>query len=333
MNRRQVRLGRFVIARPGPRTKGLLAVAVMAVCLAPPLGTSAPGTPAAAAPLQTDALPFGFTDSPVASVPAPVAVRALPDGTVAVLGKAGTVHIVRGGSLVTPPALTLGGVCANNERGLLGIAADANFTTNGFVYLYYTYVAPDLPGDCANRVSRFTLSGDVIDPGTEVVLVDKISSVGGNHNGGDLEIGKDGFLYISIGDAGSNPRGSSATMAAAQDLSLLNGKILRVDPATGGPAPGNPFSGLGTDSCRVRGNTADTPLTTCQEIYAYGLRNPWRFASIPTRRACASSSTMSARALARRSTRASPAPTTDGTAARASARRVRTHRAIRRHRG
>ena len=284
MDRQQVRLGRFVISRPGQRALGLLAIAAMAITLAPALVNSAPGlptssVPATAAPLSTEALPFAFSDIAVASVSAPVAVRALPDGTVAALGKAGTLHIIRGGSLVSPPALTLAGVCAQSERGLLGIAPDANFTTNGFVYLYYTHVEPDLPGDCANRVSRFTLDGDTTDPASEVVLVDKISSVAGNHNGGDLEIGKDGYLYISVGDAGSNPRGGGGT--AAQDLSLLNGKILRVDPATGGPAPGNPYSGFGTDSCRVRGNTPETPLTTCQEIFAYGLRNPWRFAFDP----------------------------------------------------
>ena len=155
------------------------------------------------------------------------------------------------------------------------------FTTNGFVYLYYTHVDASMPGGCANRVSRFTMTGDTIAPGSEVVLIDKISSNAGNHNGGDLEIGKDGYLYVSVGDAGANPRTTTATVGAAQDLSLLNGKILRVDPATGGPAPGNPFMGPGTESCRVRGNTDSTPTTTCQEIFAYGLRNPWRFAFDP----------------------------------------------------
>ena len=127
-------------------------------------------------------------------------------------------------------------------------------------------------------------AGDRIDPASEVVLVDGISSVAGNHNGGDLEIGKDAMLYVAVGDAGRDPRGDSGSAGAndaAQDLSLLNGKILRVDPATGGPAPGNPYSGPGTASCRTRGNTAATPATTCQEIFASGFRNPWRFAFDP----------------------------------------------------
>ena len=230
------------------------------------------------------ALPYGFRDDLVATVSAPTTVRRLPTGVVAVLGKAGSVHLVREGRLVPTPALTLTDVCTQSERGLLGIAAAPDLATSGAVYLYATRVDPSAPGGCVNRVSRFTMSGDTIDPSSEVVLVDGISSVNGSHNGGDLEIGTDGMLYIAVGDAGRDPRGDSGSAGAndaAQDLSLLNGKVLRVDPATGGPAAGNPYSGPGTASCRTRGNTASTPTTTCQEIYASGFRNPWRFAFDP----------------------------------------------------
>ncbi len=236
-----------------------------------------PVTPAAA-------LPFGYSDVLVGTVPTPVAVRRLPTGVVAVLGKTGTVHLVRDGAVLPTPALVLADVCAQSERGLLGIAAAPDLASTGFVYIYATRAAPAAPGGCVNRVSRFTITGDTIDPATEVVLLDGISSVAGNHNGGDLDIGKDGMLWISVGDAGRDPRGDSGSAGAndaAQDLSLLNGKILRIDPATGGPAPGNPYSGDGTAPCRVRGNTPTTPTTTCQEVYASGLRNPWRFAFDP----------------------------------------------------
>ncbi len=249
-------------------------VAVASMAIVPVLS---PATPVAA-------LPFGYSDVLVGNTPAPVAVRRLPTGVVAVLGKAGTVHLVRDGAVVPTPALTLVDVCSQSERGLLGIAAAPDLAITGFVYLYATRVAPSAPGGCVNRVSRFTMTDDVIDPASEVVLVDGVSSVAGNHNGGDLEIGQDGMLWITVGDAGRDPRGDSGSAGAndaAQDLSLLNGKILRVDPTTGGPAPGNPYSGPGTESCRVRGNTASTPTTTCQEIYASGLRNPWRFAFDP----------------------------------------------------
>lgn len=230
------------------------------------------------------ALPFGFTDEAVGTAPLPVAVRRLPTGVVAVLGKAGTVHLVRNGAVSPTPALSLNDVCSQSERGLLGIAAAPDLATTGHVYLYATRVAAEAPGGCVNRVSRFTMAGDVIDPASEVVLIDGISSVGGNHNGGDLEIGADGMLYVAVGDGGRDPRGDSGSAGAndaAQDLSLLNGKVLRVDPATGGPAPGNPYTGPGTASCRTRGNTPSTPTTVCQEIFASGFRNPWRFAFDP----------------------------------------------------
>jgi glucose/arabinose dehydrogenase len=125
------------------------------------------------------------------------------------------------------------------------------------------------------------MSGNTINPASEQVLLDNISSVNGNHNAGDIEIGRDGFLYIATGDAGGDPRDPSSTGAnndAALDRSLLNGKILRIDRFTGAPAVGNPLSGAGTVACGSRGNTVSTPLTLCQEIFAWGLRNPYRFA-------------------------------------------------------
>ena len=272
----------FLVPRRRPHDVGhrrrSIRFAAIAIALAlGALPVLAPATPAAA-------LPFGYSDLLIGTVPNPVGIRRLPTGVVAVLGKTGTVHLVRDGAVLPAPALTLADVCAQSERGLLGIAAAPDVATTGFVYLYATRMAPTAPGGCVNRVSRFTMTGDTIDPASELVLLDGISSVAGNHNGGDLEIGKDGMLWISVGDGGRDPRGDSGSAGAndaAQDLSLLNGKILRVDPTTGGPAPGNPYSGAGTASCRVRGNTPATPTTTCQEIYASGLRNPWRFAFDP----------------------------------------------------
>ncbi len=226
-------------------------------------------------------VPAGFTDVQVATPGASTGIVGLPDGTVVVLVQSGSVQLIRGDAMLPNPALRMSLFpCNGGERGLLGVAVDPNFKVNGYLYLYFTHPA-SAPGGCVNRASRFTMTGDAIDPNSEVVLVDNISSEAGNHNGGDLEIGGDGFLYISVGDAGADPRKDSSPNDAGQDLTLLNGKILRVVPSTGDPAPGNPISGPGTASCRVRGNLPSTPTTFCQELYAWGLRNPFRFAFDP----------------------------------------------------
>ena len=222
-----------------------------------------------------------FTDSVVGSISSPTTVVGLPDGRAVVLAKGGTVRIVSGGAVLPTAALTRT-VCSDSEQGMLGFAIDPNFGDNGYVYLYYTRPNAFAPGGCVNRASRFTMTGNTINSGSETVLVDNIASEAGNHNGGDLEVGNDGYLYISVGDGGCNPRNSgqcAGANPAAQDLSLLNGKILRVDRNTGFAAPGNPYTAIaGTADCRVRGNAPSTPTTICKELFAWGLRNPWRFA-------------------------------------------------------
>lgn len=224
-------------------------------------------------------VPPGFTATDLADLDSPTAVEWLPNNQLAVLEQDGRLLLGQSTGWTLTTALDLD-VCAGSERGLLGLAPDPGFLGNGFIYLYFTRTEPSAPGGCVNRVSRFTMLNNTVDRATELVLIDNISSVNGNHNGGDLEFGTDGFLYIAVGDAGRDPRGDSGTAGsnnAAQDLSLLNGKVLRVT-STGAPAPGNPFTGSDTVACGSRGNTPTTPNTTCREIWAYGLRNPYRFA-------------------------------------------------------
>ena len=213
-------------------------------------------------------------DSPTAIAPI------LSTGRALILEKGGAVRVMQSDATVlAADALTLG-VCTGSEQGLLGAAVSRNFASDGFVYLYYSRDA----GNCSsssgrfNRVSRFTMSGNTISPASEVVLLDNMAIPAGNHNGGDLEIGNDGDLYVSVGDGGSNPRGSGPS--AAQDLSLLNGKILRITTSGGVPAD-NPLVGaVNAQSCATAGIAA--PGTAeCTEIYASGLRNPFRFAFDP----------------------------------------------------
>jgi glucose/arabinose dehydrogenase len=249
-----------------------------AIVLAAAIG-ALPGATAGASPagLQDVALPTPAANplsSPTAVVPI------LDSGRALVLEKGGAVRVLQAdGTMLATDALALN-VCTDSEEGLLGAAVDPGFASNGFVYLYYTHNA----GNCAsstgrfNRVSRFTMTGDTIEAASELVLLDNMNIPAGNHNGGDLHVGNDGDLYVSVGDGGTNPRGSGPS--AAQDLSLLNGKILRITTSGGVPAD-NPFVGAsGAASCATAGISASIS-TKCTEIYDYGLRNPFRFAFDP----------------------------------------------------
>ena len=151
---------------------------------------------------------------------------------------------------------------AGNEEGLLGLAFDPAFAENGHFYVYYTASRPR-----RSVVSRFSLSaGDAnrADPDSELVFLE-VEQPYRNHNGGHLAFGPDGMLYVGLGDGGSSgdPRGNG------QDTSTLLGSILRIDVSAldelGSYAapPDNPFAG-GEEAARG-------------EIWAYGLRNPWRF--------------------------------------------------------
>jgi glucose/arabinose dehydrogenase len=149
------------------------------------------------------------------------------------------------------------------EKGLLGICLHPGFATNGYVFLYYTTNVPK------NRISRFTLSGNTIDPASESVVLDNISAQNGNHNGGTILIGPDGKLWAAPGDSGAaNADGTSKsqTLSPYPYEGAFNGKVLRME-LDGSPAAGNPFLSDATKEPR---------------IWAYGFRNPFRFSFRPS---------------------------------------------------
>ena len=145
---------------------------------------------------------------------------------------------------------------SGNERGLLGLAFDPDFANNKFLYVDYTRA-----GDFATVVERYTaIDGDTADPNSGLVIFGPVSDPQSNHNGGTLVFGPDEKLYIGLGDGGS----AGDPERAGQDLSTRLAKILRydVDPERGLVVPpDNPF--IGRDGA-------------LPEIWAYGLRNPWR---------------------------------------------------------
>lgn len=225
---------------------------------------------------QAMQLPDGFAVKTIArGLALPTDMVLLPAGDILVTekgsgkdmeGKA-AVRLVRQGVLQSEPVLTLS-VSVAVDSGLVGIVLDPDFVTNGYFYLWYAPGESALawPGESVNRLSRFTfdpVSGKAL-PTSETIILDH---VGWNtiHNGGGLAFDSAGNLLITVGDSASS---HDPAQNVAQMLTSLNGKVLRIRPLPEGgytiPAD-NPF---------IVAHQADA--TVRPEIYAWGLRNPFR---------------------------------------------------------
>ena len=180
-----------------------------------------------------------------------------PDGRVFLAEKNGKIRVVKNGTLLATPFITIPNVDNFNERGLLKVILDPNFNSNNFLYAYYTYKAAG-SSVSNNRVSRFTANGDLAVAGSEQVLIDidPLGSVG-YHNGGGLAI-KEGKLFVSVGE--------NTVASNAQSLTTLKGKILRIN-LDGSIPTDNPFYTTASGVNRA--------------IWALGLRNPFRLATQP----------------------------------------------------
>jgi glucose/arabinose dehydrogenase len=268
------------------------------------------GQPAlAASPL---ALPTGFVDELVVNgLFSPRAFVFAPDGRIFIAERGNassddqnfaSIRVFKNGTLLPTRALELN-TCGDSERGFLGIALDPNFTSNGYIYIYYTRQATT-GAACAfntytysdatppnrligprNRISRVTMVGDTINPLSEVVLIDDIITDVGYHNAGDLHFDSQGYLYATTGDGGL----SEAHQTISQDTDTLNGKMLRIKPvekvvdSRGYLTTGNPYeSATGKRTCGTTLPNADPSISTinsasCREVFAAGFRNPFRF--------------------------------------------------------
>jgi glucose/arabinose dehydrogenase len=198
--------------------------------------------------------PTDFAQVPVAiGISNPTVMEFAPDGRIFVAQQGGSLRVIKNNSLLTTPFVTLN-VNASGERGLIGIALDPDFATNNYIYLYYT-----VPGSSIhNRVSRFTADGDVALLNSEMIVLELDPLSGAtNHNGGAMHFGKDGKLYIAVGE--------NANTAHAQNLDTYHGKLLRVNK-DGSVPEGNPFT---------------TGSEQRKRVWAYGLRNPYTFAVHP----------------------------------------------------
>jgi glucose/arabinose dehydrogenase len=225
-----------------------LLASVVAVLMFP--ANSAQGAPT---------LPPNFARSQVVDgLARPTAMEIAPDSRLFVAEQRGTLRVVKpGGTLATFLNIS-GRVDSRGERGLLGIAFDPNFSKNHYVYLYYTQRATSTT-PAHNRVIRVTANGDRARAGSEKLIL-RLNNLSSSvqHNGGAIHFGRDGKLYVAVGE--------NETPANSQTLRNLNGKMLRINK-DGTIPPDNPFYK------RAKGKN--------RAIWALGLRNPFTFAIQP----------------------------------------------------
>jgi glucose/arabinose dehydrogenase len=216
------------------------------------ISAAAPPPPKSNAPLVdgTETLPPGVTiDTILPGMNLPIAMAFDPDNRLFYTEKSGAVRLFANGVLQPNPVITFS-VNNNFERGLLGIAIDPNFSTNHYIYVYYTASAAS-----ENRVVRFEENNGI---GSNPVTIFTSPQTAGNHVGGNIHFGTDGKLYISIGD--------NANAANAQNVTVTNGKMHRINPPDGSIPPDNPVF---------------TYTNALPSLYAMGLRNSFDFTFDP----------------------------------------------------
>jgi glucose/arabinose dehydrogenase len=225
----------------------------------PTTGTTTPTGPAVSLTLLANA------DQPISVVPRP------RDDALYVLQKNGKVSALTSKGLAGGPVLDISErLSTDNERGLIGLA----FSPVDDAHLYVTYSEKD--GTLV--VSEFTFNGTVAEIGSERVLL-RLPHPNNDHNGGALAFSEDGLLWIAFGDGGGvGTKGAVGDRNNyAQNVNVLYGKLLRIDPRK--PADGKPYS-IPPSNPFAKGvaGTLGSSTKARPEIYAYGLRNPWRFA-------------------------------------------------------
>jgi glucose/arabinose dehydrogenase len=259
--------------------------------------TPTPFNPANPIPTAITHGPLRANLTPIATgLVSPDLLISAPDGTNRqfVLEQAGQIRLIKNGTLSATPFLDVSGrlvplTASYDERGLLGLAFDPGFndaTSTGYRRIFTFTSEPvsgtaDLPDkyattlNCHSVLASWRVSAanpDVVDPTSrrEILRIDKPQS---NHNGGMLAFGPDGYLYLGTGDGGgandNNANGHNPTIGNGQDVTIALGKILRIDVN-------------GTNSANGKyGIPGDNPFVSngggLKEIYAWGLRNPYRF--------------------------------------------------------
>ena len=208
------------------------------------------------------ALPQGFKQTQLAGgLKKPVVLAFAPGGDIWIGEQGGTILDYHNGAVQATPIVTLPSVYSTGECGLLGLAFDPNFASNGYVYISYVVNVTNKSGVIQpfSRLSRFTYSGGTINPATEKVYYQGNQAQNQHHPGNDLQVGPDGKLWWSVGD-------NVPAITNGEALSNIYGKMLRFNLDGTIPAD-NPF--------------VNVP-SAVPAIYSYGLRNPFRFTFLPT---------------------------------------------------
>lgn len=204
----------------------------------------------------------------------PLYVTSAPgdDSRLFIVEKGGTVRVLVNGELQQTPFITVAVPTGPQafERGLLGMAFHPNYAANGLFYLHYSSNGgAGLPANGDTVIAEYRVSDDrsIADAASRRVVL-TVSQPAANHNGGEITFSADGMLYIGLGDGGGGGD-QFGTIGNGQNLNTRLGKILRIDPL--GRDVGNAFSVPPGNLPEVTGQQA------LPEIWAYGLRNPWRF--------------------------------------------------------
>jgi glucose/arabinose dehydrogenase/regulation of enolase protein 1 (concanavalin A-like superfamily) len=233
----------------------------------------------------------GFVAETVATFPVykPVGLAFAPDGRIFVWYKGGSVWVIKNGAVLPTPFLYFESrVNRAGDRGMLGFALDPNFATNGYAYLLYVYEPNGNPSDAGPKTARLTRvkadpnNPDVALAGSEQVILGQIglapcsqypegsdcmASDSTAHTIGTVRFAPDGKIFVGMGD-GASYAGADQLALRAQSLNYYNGKILRINPDGTAPTD-NPFY------------DPANPNSVKSKVYAYGLRNPYRFAVHP----------------------------------------------------
>src|SRR3954453_720124 len=202
-------------------TKSSVCIAAFALCIMCACGGSSSSTPA-----QPSSVKITLVSS-ISGFSAPVGIQTLNDGTrrLFVVEQGGTIRFVQNSAILPPPFLDIRSkVTSGGEEGLLGLAFDPNYVQNGRFFVHYDRTVNTQAQSGIAEYARSAADPNVADPASERILL-TVNQPFGNHKGGQLAFGPDGFLYIGLGDGGS----AGDPLGNAQNRGVLLGKMLRID--------------------------------------------------------------------------------------------------------